>query len=759
MSLLPRNLILCPGLLLAGIVPFLPDLRLVHAQGSQQDYDRALSLVARTDHTVYRDRVQPNWLGDGQRFWYRVQTGREAWAYRFVDAGSSRPERRPLVDHGSLARALGAALDQPIHPDRLPLDALRVDGPTAGLTLRFRAFDHGWSARLGLAGLVEELRKDPPALPEPAAPPTRSESDPAVSPDHRWGVEVRNHNLVLKDLRAASERTLTGDGVSTNGYSLPVWWSPDGSHLAVLQTRSAEAHPVSFVESSPRDRVQPRLHTHDYLKPGDGIAVPSLRIFRMTDAQEVRITSALFPNPYQLTHLAWSRDSRAFTFLYNQRGHQVLRWISLDPATGVARVLVEESQPTFIDYAYKLHLDWIEEGKTALWMSERDGWNHLWMMDTGPGADAARSRCLTPGRGVVQRVEHLDRERGQVWFEIGGVNVGEDPYHVHLGRVNLDGTGFALLTRGDGTHSVQFSPDRRCFIDTWSRVDAAPVSVLRRASDGEQLCALEQADISALLATGWTLPERFTAKGRDGQTDIHGILIHPSTGKTSPGVRPIVEEVYAGPQGHFVPKAFSLLLRQHAIAELGFVVVQADGMGTSGRSKAFHDVCWKNLADAGFPDRKAWIRAAAATHPDMDLSRVGIYGGSAGGQSAVRALLDHHDFYRVAVADCGCHDNRMDKIWWNELWMGWPVDESYVRSSNIADAWKLKGHLLLVVGEMDTNVDPASTYQLVDALERADRDFELLVMTGTGHGAAETAYGSRRRMDYLVRHLHGREPR
>jgi dipeptidyl aminopeptidase/acylaminoacyl peptidase len=268
----------------------------------------------------------------------------------------------------------------------------------------------------------------------------------------------------------------------------------------------------------------------------------------------------------------------------------------------------------------------------------------------------------------------------------------------------------------------------------------------------------ERGDASALVAAGWTLPERLVAKGRDGTTDIYGILIRPAG--LDPARRyPVIEEIYAGPQDAHVPKAFGRLIRQHTIAELGFIVVQIDGMGTNWREKKFHDVCWKNLADAGFPDRKPWIHAAAAKRPWMDLTRVGIYGGSAGGQNAMRALLDHGDFYHVAVADCGCHDNRMDKLWWNELWLGWPVDESYARNSNVTDAHKLQGNLLLVVGELDENVDPASTMQVVHALEKADKDFELLVMAGTGHGAAETPYGSRRRMDFLVRHLMGVEPR
>jgi dipeptidyl aminopeptidase/acylaminoacyl peptidase len=278
------------------------------------------------------------------------------------------------------------------------------------------------------------------------------------------------------------------------------------------------------------------------------------------------------------------------------------------------------------------------------------------------------------------------------------------------------------------------------------------VHELRRSRDGSLVCELERADTQALDKAGWPMPERFVAKGRDGQTDIHGVLIRPShfdPAKTYP----VVEDIYAGPHGAFAPKDFEPGRRLHEIAELGFIVVKLDGMGTNHRGKAFHDVCWKNLKDAGFPDRIAWIRAAAATRPWMDLGRVGIYGGSAGGQNAMRALIDHGDFYRVAVADCGCHDNRMDKIWWNEQWLGWPIDASYEGNSNVADAAKLRGQLLLIVGELDTNVDPASTTQVVHALQKAGKSFEFMPIAGAGHGAAETPYGAKLRADFLVRHL------
>jgi dipeptidyl aminopeptidase/acylaminoacyl peptidase len=382
-------------------------------------------------------------------------------------------------------------------------------------------------------------------------------------------------------------------------------------------------------------------------------------------------------------------------------------------------------------------------------MSERDGWCHLWLYDSKNGRVKNQ---ITNGAWPVREVLHVDDAKREVWFLASGLREKEDPYHEHLCRVNFDGSGFKQLTSGDGKHRVEFSPNREFFIDTWSRADMPPLMELRHSNDGSLVCDLEKADASALLAAGWTIPEHFVAKGRDGKTDIHGVIVKPSN--FDPAKKyPIVENIYAGPHGSFAPKEFSRLMGHHVIAELGFIVVQMDGMGTNHRGKAFHDVCWKNIKDAGFPDRKLWIKEAAKTRPWMDLSRVGIYGGSAGGQNAMRALLDHHDFYQVAVADCGCHDNRMDKIWWNEQWMGWPVDESYVKSSNKEDAHKLQGHLLLIVGELDTNVDPASTTQVVAALQKAGKTFDFMPIAGAGHGAAETPYGSRLRMEFLVRHL------
>ena len=583
----------------------------------------------------------------------------------------------------------------------------------------------------------------------------RSVRQSGKSPDGKWSAFIKDYDLYVRNLENGKEIALSSDGSAEDAYSKRLYWSPDSEKIVTLRIKKGDDRKIHLIESSPKDQLQPKLHTHSYAKPGDRIDVPRPQLFNVVGERQIPVSDELFPNPWRISKIRWAPDSSKFTFLYNQRGHQILAFISADANTGEAHAIIDEYSKTFFDYAYKQYDYYLDNTKEIIWMSERDGWNHLYLYD----AQTSRVKNqITKGDWVVRRVERVDEDKRQIWFRAGGIREEQDPYYVHFCRVNLDGSGLVVLTEGDGTHEIEFSPDRRFFLDRWSRVDQPPVTELRDANDGKIICELERADWSELLKTGWCPPERFVAKGRDGKTDIYGIIIRPSNFDTNRQY-PVIEKVYAGPQGAFVPKSFGLQTRQQAIAELGFIVVQIDGMGTSHRSKAFHDVCWKNLGDSGFPDRILWMKAAAEKYPYIDLARVGIYGGSAGGQSALRALLAHGDFYKVAVADCGCHDNRMDKIWWNELWMGWPIGLHYEEQSNVTQAHKLQGKLLLTVGELDKNVDPASTMQVVDALIKADKDFDLIVVPGRGHGVGEIPYTSRRRMDFFVRHLLDVEPR
>ena len=610
-------------------------------------------------------------------------------------------------------------------------------------------------ARVEITGKPSPGRPDAPASAKSKNPPARSRSGSgARSPGGRWTAFVKDDNVWLRATEGSDEFALSTDGKPDDRYDGRFYWSPNSECLVALRTCPAQEHLVYAVESSPQDQVQPKLHSWNYLKPGDRIAVTKPQLFNVPEKKQLPVCDDLFPTPFRIDEFRWAADSSRFTFVYNQRGHQVLRLLAVDANDGSVRAIVDEKSKTFIHYSGKYFLHWLDQTDELIWMSERDGWNHLYLYDAFSGKVKNQ---ITKGDWLVRGVDRVDVEKRQIWFRAGGIYPQQDPYHIHYARIGFDGSGLTLLTEGDGTHSIEDSPDGQYFIDRYSRVDLPPVTELRRRSDGKRVCVLEQADWSELLKAGWEPPIRFVAKGRDGTTDIYGAIYRP-TNLDPKAKYPVIEAIYAGPHGSFVPKSFHSFYGTQAMAELGFVLVQIDGMGTNNRSKKFHDVCWRNLADSGLPDRILWIQAAAKKYPYMDATRVGIYGGSAGGQSAAAAVMTHGDFYKVAVADCGCHDNRMDKIWWNEQWMGWPVGPQYAANSNVTLAKGLKGKLLLFVGELDRNVDPASTMQVVNALIQADKDFDMLVIPGAGHGAAGSSYGRRRQTDYFVRHLLGVEP-
>jgi dipeptidyl aminopeptidase/acylaminoacyl peptidase len=600
---------------------------------------------------------------------------------------------------------------------------------------------------------------------DPGAIPLRAE----FSPDGRWEVFVRDHNLFLRDRISTNEWPLTSGASATNSYArneeasrainmeydqrdpetpVPeVFWSPDSKHLVALCHQPGTDRRVYLVESSPADQLQPKLESYPYLKAGDRVPIAKPHLFDVAAQREIPVADALFSNPWSIDDLRWETNSARFTFVYNQRGHQALRVLAVAADSGVVTPVVDEESKTFIDYSGKYFCEYLEATDEIIWMSERDGWNHLYLYDARTGGVKNQ---ITRGSWVVRQVDFVDHVRRQIWFQAGGIVPGQDPYFIHFCRVNFDGSGLTVLTPGNGTHVAQFSPDRQFVVDTWSRVDAPPVTELRRCLDGHQICPLE----TALITGPLPLPQPFVAKGRDGATDIYGALWFPKNFQPHKKYA-VIEDIYAGPQDSFTPKGFHATYAQQRLADTGFIVAQLDGMGTANRSKAFHDVCWKNLRDAGFSDRLLWLRAAAKKYPAMDLSRAGIYGTSAGGQDALRGLLDHGDFYQAGVADSGCYDNRMDKIWWNEQWMGWPVDDSYTLSSCVVDAHLLRGKLLLLAGELDRNVDPASTMQVVNALVKADKNFELLIMPGQGHGVLSTEYGKHRLEDFFARTLGG----
>jgi dipeptidyl aminopeptidase/acylaminoacyl peptidase len=576
-----------------------------------------------------------------------------------------------------------------------------------------------------------------------------------VSPDGRWSAFLKDHNLWVRSMEDEREVQLSEDGREDFAYGL--WqWSPDSQRLAAFRIEPGERKEVHRIESSPRDGGRAKLHSHPYDLPGDKFTSHELNLFHIEDALHLKpeVERLDFGTP----RVRWRPDSNTFTYEKMDRGHQRFRLMEIDAHTGAARALIDEQTDTFIWSGHTQNvgvgrITWLEESDEIIYMSERSGWRHLYLVDATSGAI---KNPITQGEWVVRGVDRIDETQRQVWFRASGMNAGQDPYLIHYYRVNFDGSELTALTAGDGNHRILFSPEGTYLIDTYSRVDLPPVHELRRTSDGALVCELEKADVSELEATEWTPPEVFSAKGRDGVTDIWGVIYRPRN--FDPAKKyPVLEHIYAGPHDSHVPKSFSAAPRFRSLTDLGFFVVQIDGMGTANRSKAFHDVCWKNLKDAGLPDRILWHQAVAQKYPSYDIERVGIYGGSAGGQNSTGAVLFHPEFYKAAVSGCGCHDNRLDKASWNEQWMGYPVGPQYAESSNIENAGRLQGKLLLIVGEMDNNVPPESTLRLADALIRAEKDFDLLVVPGAGHGMGG-AYGERRLRDFFVRHLHGVEP-
>ena len=778
----------------------------------------ALALLACASQTllaqkVFRDHVVPHWFAgpDGvtNQFWYRVDSpgGRTEYVTINADTGARQTaaHRNNDDDDGSLPvlRAPHPSRNSDIDTDvtfdnrlneTVKLFWISPDGGRVAygsIAAGRKYLQHTFASHVWLVTSTNPSNTiavfqagDSPAVavidgrlpdaprrhgPRAVTPTQPAPARPEVSPDARWEVLVHDHNIFLRDLAAASETRLTSEGCATNSYArneeaaraiemdydhpdpeLPtpeVFWSPNSKYFVALRHQPGSARRVYLIESSPPDQLQPRLDSYPYLKPGDNVPINKPHLFDVAAKKEIPVSDDLFANPWSIDDVRWDADSTRFTFLFNQRGHQALRVLVVDAATGAVKPVIDETSRTFIDYSGKFFCEYLDDTGEIIWLSERDGWNHLYLYDARTGAVKNQ---ITRGPWVVRSVDFVDHTNRQIWFQAGGIVPGQDPYFIQFCRINFDGTGLTLLTAGNGNHAVQFSPDRKYLLDTWSRVDAPPVTELRRTSDGTRVCPLETAVITGQLP----MPQPFVAKGRDGVTDIYGAIWFPKDFHPRKKYA-VIEDIYAGPQDSFTPKDFHATSGQQHLADDGFIVVQLDGMGTANRSKAFHDVCWKNLRDGGFPDRIPWLRAAARKFPAMDLSRAGIYGTSAGGQDALRGLLDHGDFYQAGIADSGCYDNRMDKIWWNEQWMGWPVDDSYVRSSCVADAHLLRGKLLLMAGEMDKNVDPASTMQVVNALVKAGKNFELFIMPGQGHGVLSTDYGRQRLKDFFERTLGG----
>jgi dipeptidyl aminopeptidase/acylaminoacyl peptidase len=736
------------------------------AQVTGADYQRAQTLRQQYEAAAINVPDTPTWVGTTHRFYYRRTL---ANGHEFVMVDADTQQKSPAFDHARLAQSLSRTSGRDYTATRLPFNTFTFNDALSAMDMTIDGAR--WTCSLSDYACRTPEVTPPGEIRRGITGPVRGDISavtprPRLSPDGKWMAFIDNYNVAIRPFGGEKRIALSTDGSEGNYYDgASIAWSPDSSKLVAYRVRPGYRRLVHYVASSPEDQLQPEHWAAQYAKPGDQLDLEQPVLFDVRSQKQVAIDSTPFPNPYDLSDMVWRRDSRGFTFEYNQRGHQVYRVIEVDAHSGVARAVISEEPKTFFYYnrsqanlqqgkRYRYDL---ADGKEVVWMSERDGWNHIYLID---GATGTVKTQITRGAWPVRHVLKIDEEKRQMWFSAGGMDAGKDPYFQHYFRINLDGSGMTRLTTAEANHTVEFSSDMSLFVDHYSRPDLVSVAELHRA-DGSLVATIEKGDITALVKSGWKAPEVFVAKGRDNVTDIWGLVWKPKHFDPSKKY-PVVEYIYAGPHGTHTPKSWAASSGMQAQAELGFIVVQMDGMGTSNRSKAFHDVAWQNIKDAGFPDRILWHKAFAAKNPWYDISRVGIYGGSAGGQNAMAALLFHPEFYKVAVSYAGCHDNRMDKIWWNEQWMGWPIGPQYSASSNVDHAHLLQGKLMLMVGELDTNVDPASTMQVVNALVKANKNFDLLVYPGEDHNAGRGGqyadYGERKRFDFFVRHLMGQNP-
>jgi dipeptidyl-peptidase-4 len=707
---------------------------------------------------VYGMSVRPRWIGETSSFWFEKQT-REGREYVRVDAVAGTTQ--PLFDLESLIGSLSEVADSPIERKKFQLPGLRVDEKTGLLHFRFGDKDWQYDAD------TRELKPDPDAA-----------LKGVESPDGAWRAVLREGNLFLVSTRDGTEKQLTTDGSYDAPYATPIVdpklmiaqgtqtpvvqpslsWSPDSRRIATFRLNQEGARRLALVQSTPPEGAQPRVFEYVYTLPGDTeTALASSLIFEVETGQ--RTDMELAPEPvlyYFGPYYQWNADSTAVFARIIERGYKRFGLYRVDATTGKARLLLEDHSDTYLDY-WSHFWSYDDQGDTLYWTADQTGYFHVDAIDPDTGV----RRQLTSGDWVARSVAGSDSATGNVLIIGTGREAGLDPYLRHLYAVPRKGGAPTLLTPEPLDHDISVSPDGSYFVDNMSLINQPTRSVLRRSSDGSIVMELGRADISDFLAAGYSLPEPFETVAADGKTPIYGAIFRPADFDPSKSY-PVIEEIYTGP--HIVansPKSFEVALNQRFIipqVQIGAIGVTVDGRGTAGRSRAFQQPSYQNLHAVGLDDHIAAIQAMAAKYPYMDLTRVGIYGYSAGGYDVVRALTERPDFYKVGLTGCGVQDNRLDKAWWNEQWMGSEPGPVWDENSNITWASKLTGKLMIVHGELDENVPPANALRLVDALIKANKDFELLIIPNANHPVMAIPYFWRKQWDFFTKELLGKVP-
>jgi len=738
------------------------------AEITEEDYARAEQFMLHSQKLAFKLRVSPNWIQGSSRFWYRNDTrdGKE-----FVVVDPAKSVRRPAFDHSRLASSLSLGSGKAYEPHKLPFDSIEFTKDENKIL--FDVDEDRWTCDLSSykCAKVEGYTKPAP--------------DRLLSPDGKWAAFVKEHNLNLSPIPEGEDIQLTTDGEPYNDYGaraetstmavtarlqkmkLPpvAIWSPDSKKIITQRLDQRKVKDLYLLQNSPPgESKRPVLHTYKYSMPGD--VDVALCHFVLIDVDKRTVTEieyepqpVTYLSPFNFQWVWWNEDSTKIYFIFSDRGVKEVRLCEVDSRTGKVREILRESTQTQIDLNVQFGLPpnvrILGGGSEVIWFSERDGWGHLYLYD---GKTGKLKNQITRGSWVVRDILHVEEPNRLVYFTAGGYEKDRDPYYRHLYTIKLDGTGLKLLTPEDADHTITASPDGKYFTDTYSRVDLPPKSVLR-STDGKVIRTMEESDVELLLEAGFTYPERFKVKARDGITDIYGIIIPPFNFDPEKKY-PIIDGCYPGPQASRCPKSFFAGGGDIALSALSFVVINIDGMGTPLRSKAFHDVSYGNLGEAGgLVDHVTGFRQLAATRPYLDLTRVGIYGHSGGGFMTGRAMVMFPDFYKVGVSGAGNHDQRGYVAMWGEKYHGLFEKDSYLSQATALLAKNLKGKLLISCGEMDDNVHPALTIQLIDAFIKENKDFDMLYFPNANHGYGPVRnYWTRKTWDYFVEHLLGEDP-
>ncbi len=745
----------------------------VAAQGKQvsaEDYARAERLLGQNTAPLVDHAVQSvTWLDDGAF----VYLDHDANGDRLIRVEAATGKRAAAFDHARLARALTKATGKPVKVEQLPLTGYTV---AADGRLNIAVRDAHYLCDLaGKGACVAEK--------QPARQETANHDGPTVpSPDKKFEAFIRNWNLWLREVASGKETQLTSDGVKDYGYATDnagwthsdraiMVWSPDSSKIATFQQDQRNTGEMTLVSTNVG---HPRVETWKYPLVGDKDITMIERVIIDTDARKV-IRLQMPPDQHRSTQcddvscfggwedVQWAPDGKTLAFASTSRDHKHT-WLRVaDAATGAVREVFDEKVKTWFESGINaINWRYLPGSNEVLWWSQRSNWGHLYLYDLSTGK---LKRAVTSGDWNVAEVARIDEKTRTLWFHGVGREAGRDAYFQHFYKAGLDGGDVTLLTPEDANHSIVLSPDHTYFVDTWSTTTAPPITVLRKTDDGTTVAQIARTDISRLKAAGWVAPEKFTVKGRDGKTDLYGLMFKPSN--FDPNKRyPIINYIYPGPQaGSIRTRNFASAHGDNqALAELGFVVIAIDGMGTPYRSKAFHDAYFADIGDNTLPDQVAGMKQLGQRHRWIDMDRIGIWGHSGGGNATATAMFRHPDFFKVGIAESGNHDNRNYEDDWAEKWQGLEVkrkhgSSNYDDQANQNHAGKLKGKLFLIHGMMDDNVPPSNTLLVVDALVKANKDFDLLLLPHARHGYGEDSlYVTRRRWDYFVRHLLGAQP-